>query len=231
MTLTIVRIHNELLGTYGDSGNADVLAFRAHLNGIPTKVLDISFKENLPKSADIYLMGGAEDSAQALSLIALKSEGALAQAVDSGALLLAICAGFQIIGESFTNAQGDIISGLGLLDVTTTPGKERFVGDIKIYSQLLKCELTGFENHGGATVLGNDAAAFGQVLVGHGNGDRITDGAVSGNVIGTYLHGPVLARNPEFADFLLHRLTGLKSMDYQDELAIEYAQWRRKMTK
>ena len=231
MTLTIVRIHNELLGTYGDRGNADVLAFRAHLNGIPAKVIDISFKESLPKSADIYLMGGAEDAAQALSLMALKSDGALAQAVDSGALLLAICAGFQIIGESFTNAQGDIISGLGLLDVTTTPGKDRFVGDIKIYSQLLDCELTGFENHGGATILGNDAAAFGQVLVGHGNGDRITDGAVSGNVIGTYLHGPVLARNPEFADFLLHRITGLKSIDYQDELATDYAQWRRKMTK
>lgn len=231
MTLTIVRIHNELLGTYGDRGNADVLAFRAHLNGIPTKVIDISFKESLPKGADIYLMGGAEDAAQALSLMALKSDGALAQAVDSGALLLAICAGFQIIGESFTNSAGDIISGLGLLDVTTTPGKERFVGDIKIYSKLLDCELTGFENHGGATVLGNDAVAFGQVLVGHGNGDRIADGAVSGNVIGTYLHGPVLARNPEFADFLLHRITGLKSIDYQDELAIEYAQWRRKMIK
>lgn len=228
--LSIIRIHNELLGTYGDRGNADVLAFRAHLNGIGTEIIDISYRDALPESGDIYLMGGAEDAAQSLSLMALKKSGALGRAIERGATLLAICAGFQIIGESFTNGQGDVISGLGLLDVATTPGKSRFVGDIKITSSILGCEFTGFENHGGATEIGSSVQPFGKVLVGHGNGYSGLDGAISGNVYGTYLHGPLLARNPEFADLLLSRVTKSEII-YVDELAIEYAQWRRKVTK
>ncbi len=229
--LSIVRIHNELLGTYGDRGNADVLAFRAHLNGVGAQVIDVSYNQPLPNSADIYLMGGAEDAAQSLSLHDLKSSGQLASAISNGAILLAICAGFQIIGESFINAQGEEISGLGLLEVTTRPGEPRCVGDIKIKSPLLDVELTGFENHGGVTTLGTGVTAFGQVIVGRGNGDGRTDGAYSGNVFGTYMHGPVLARNPELADLLLAKATGLASINYVDELAIEYAQWRRKVTK
>ncbi len=228
--LTIVRIHNELLGTYGDRGNADVLAFRAHLNGIGAEIVDVSFREKLPESADIYLMGGAEDAAQSLSLMALKETGSLSRAVERGATLLAICAGFQIIGESFTNGQGDVISGLGLLEVTTTPGKSRFVGDIKVASTILDCEFTGFENHGGATEIGSSVQPFGKVLVGNGNGYSNLDGAISGNIYGTYLHGPLLARNPEFADHLLTNATD-SEMKYSDDLAIEYAQWRRKVTK
>jgi len=228
--LSIVRIHNELLGTYGDRGNADVLAFRAHLNGIGAEVIDVSYREKLPESADIYLLGGAEDAAQSLSLMALKESGSLNRAVNHGATLLAICAGFQIIGQSFTNGQGDVIAGLGLLDVTTTPGKVRFVGDIKISSSLIDCEFTGFENHGGATEIGSSVQAFGKVLVGHGNGYSQLDGAVSGKVYGTYLHGPLLARNPEFADYLLAQATD-SEINYSDEIAQEYALWRRRVTK
>ena len=229
--LTIVRIHNELLGTYGDRGNADVLAFRAHLNGIAAEVVDISYLEILPKSADIYLMGGAEDAAQALSLTALEKGGALASAISQGATLLAIFAGFQIVGESFTDGQGQEISGLGLLNVRTSPGEKRFVGDIKVKASFLDCEFTGFENHGGRTLLGEGVQPFGHVLVGHGNGAESVDGAISGNVFGTYLHGPVLARNPEFADFLLAKTTGQSTINYVDELAVEYAHWRRSVTK
>lgn len=229
--LTIIRIHNELLGTYGDRGNADVLAFRAHLNGIPATVHDISFQEKLPKTADIYLMGGAEDAAQTLSLSALKADGHLVKAVAAGATLFAICAGFQIIGESFVNSQNEEVAGLGLLDVRTVPGTIRYVGDIKVASTIINCELTGFENHGGQTTLAAGVKSFGRVMVGHGNGDGIFDGAINGNVLGTYLHGPVLARNPELADYLLEQVTGNKSLDFQDDLADEYALWRRKVTK
>ncbi len=229
--LTIVRIHNELLGTYGDRGNSDVLAFRAERAGITATILDISYRDPMPASGDIYLLGGAEDAAQALSLAALKRDGTLARVAETGSVVLAICAGFQIIGSTCINGENEIVEGLGLLDVTTTPGKARSVGDIKIKSDLLAAELTGFENHGGLTTLGKSVKAFGSVVVGRGNGDGISDGAVKGNIFGTYLHGPVLARNPEFADFLLQRATGTDIPDVNDPLALEYATWRRLVTK
>lgn len=227
--LTIVRIHNELLGTYGDRGNAEVLAFRAHLNGLGAVVVDVSYRDPLPASGDIYLLGGAEDAAQLLSLKALSSDKNFATALDAGATLLAVCAGFQIIGKSFTNGAGETVPGLGLLDVATVPGDRRYVGDIKVHSQLMNADLTGFENHGGKTILGPTAQPFATVKVGFGNGDSGVDGAYKGNIFGTYLHGPVLARNPEFADFLLARVAGESAINAVDELALEYAAWRREV--
>ena len=226
--MKIVRIHNELLGTYGDRGNGDVLAYRAGLAGIPADVVDISYRDSIPHDGDIYLLGGAEDAAQILSCNALSS-GALHGAVEKGAVVLAICAGFQILGKSFY-ANGVEQRGLGLLNMRTVPGENRFVGDIKIHSDLLGIELTGFENHGGKTVLDAGTQPFGTVVVGHGNGDSGVDGAISGNIFGTYLHGPVLARNPEFADLLLSRAHGAP-VKVEDPLADSYAALRRRVVK
>jgi len=232
--LKIVRIHNELLGTYGDQGNADVLAFRAKARNIDAQIVDISFLDVLPTDGDIYLMGGAEDAAQLLSLEALQRDNNLQAALDHGAVLLAICAGFQIIGNSF-EASGKKVSGLGLLDVDSASGanigKKRFVGDTKIKSGVVGCELTGFENHAGYTILGAGVEPLGSVVVGHGNGDDKYDGAISGNIFGTYLHGPVLARNPEFADLMLSRALSEPLEPFSDPLATQYAEWRRKVTK
>ena len=226
--MKIVRIHNELLGTYGDRGNADVLAYRAGLAGLSTTVVDISYRDSIPHDGDIYLLGGAEDAAQILSCNALSS-GALHGAVEKGAVVLAICAGFQILGKSyFANSVEQ--RGLGLLNMTTVQGDQRYVGDIKVRSDLLGIDLTGFENHGGKTILGAGALPFGKVVVGHGNGDTGVDGAISGNIFGTYLHGPVLARNPEFADLLLSRAHGTP-VKVDDQLADEYAELRRKLVK
>jgi len=233
-SLKIVRIHNELLGTYGDQGNSDVLAFRAKARSIDARVIDVSYLDVLPTDGDIYLMGGAEDAAQLLSLEALERDNNLQLALDRGAVLLAVCAGFQIIGNSF-EASGKKVSGLGLLDVDsasgTNIGKKRFVGDIKIKSDVVGCELTGFENHASYTTLGAEVQPLGSVVVGHGNGDDKYDGAVSGNIFGTYLHGPVLARNPEFADLLLSRALGEPIGPFNDPLATQYAEWRRMVTK
>ena len=226
--MKIVRIHNELLGTYGDRGNADVLAYRAGLAGISTTVVDVSYRDLIPHDGDIYLLGGAEDAAQVLSCSALSS-GALHGAVEKGAVVLAICAGFQILGKTFY-ANGVEQRGLGLLNMTTVPGDKRYVGDIKIHSDLMGIELTGFENHGGKTILGPGTQPFGNVAVGHGNGDSGVDGAISGNIFGTYLHGPVLARNPEFADLLLSRAHGAP-VQVSDALADQYAKLRRLVVK
>ena len=224
--LSIIRIHNELLGTYGDRGNADVLAFRAAARGIKSEVVDISYREALPESGDIYLLGGAEDAAQVLSTEALMKSG-LKKAIDSGAVLLAICAGFQIIGNSYY-AHGAMCDGVGLLDMETVPGTRRYVGDIKVHSPWCESDITGFENHGGQTLLGKELSPFGSVISGFGNGDGQVDGAVDGNIFGTYMHGPVLARNPEFADLLLARATGKILEPFIDELANRYAEVRRK---
>ena len=229
-SIKIVRIHNELLGTYGDCGNADVLAFRAKFHGITTEIIDVSYLEKLPTNGNIYLLGGAEDAAQLLSLEAIRRDDVLPTAIEGGAVVLAVCAGFQIIGNSF-HASGKEVEGLGFLDVKSIPGKERFVGDIKVKSSILNMELTGFENHGGQSLLGEGVEPFGRVVTGHGNGDGKFDGAVLGNVFGTYMHGPVLARNPEFADLLLCRATGRKYQTIEDPLASQYAAWRRKVTK
>lgn len=229
--IRIVRIHNELLGTYGDQGNAEVLEFRAKFHGITANIIDVSYNDDLPTNGDIYLLGGAEDAAQLLSLEALlrgDNLSTLQMAIERGAVILAVCAGFQIIGNRFA-ANGQEVDGLGLLDVVSVPGEKRMVGDIKTTSTVLGFELTGFENHMGRTILGPTAQAFGKVVTGHGNGDSKYDGAVTGNIFGTYMHGPILARNPEFADLLLTRATGRKYAQITDPLAAKYATWRRKV--
>jgi len=203
--LRIIRIHNELLGTYGDQGNAEVLAFRAKHLGIDPTIIDISYDQSIPRDGDIYLLGGAENAAQLLSLEAMKRDNALKDAVTDGAVLLAVCAGFQIIGNTFW-AGDKRVDGLGLLDVETNAGtSERCVGDVKAHSDIFNLDLIGFENHAGRTILGPSVDPFATVSSGYGNGDGKTDGAVRGNIIGTYMHGPILARTPALADLLIAR--------------------------
>lgn len=231
MKINVVRIHNELLGTYGDKGNAEVLEFRGRYLGITANIVDISYKEAIPTNGDIYLLGGAEDAAQILSIEALKrDEETINLVLERGAVFLAVCAGFQLLGNTFY-ADGKELRGLGLLDVDSIPGDKRFVGDIKTELTGMDIELTGFENHAGKTILGSGSTPLGKVKVGHGNGDGKFDGAVNGNIFGTYLHGPILARNPEFADLLLNRAVGRKFTTFEDPIATRYAVWRRKATK
>ena len=228
--LEIIRIHNELLGTYGDRGNADVLKYRAGLGKVKARITDISYLDPLPANGDIYLLGGAEDAAQLLSLTALRKGSILSRAADKGAVILAICAGFQIIGTKYVTRDVET-AGLGLLDVITTPGEKRLVGDIAVQPSLFDVPMTGFENHSSITTLGKDVEPFGKVMLGNGNGVASFDGAINGNVFGTYLHGPVLARNPEFADLLLERAIGEPLIGVEDALAERYALWRRKVAK
>jgi CobQ-like glutamine amidotransferase family enzyme len=231
MKIDVVRIHNELLGTYGDKGNAEVLEFRGRYLGITANIIDVSYKDSIPTNGDIYLLGGAEDAAQILSIEALKrDEETINLVLERGAVFLAVCAGFQLLGNTFY-ADGRELKGLGLLDVDSIPGDKRYVGDIKTEFTGMGFELNGFENHGGKTILGPNASPLGKVRTGHGNGDGKYDGAINGNIFGTYLHGPILARNPEFADLLLNRAVGRKFTTFEDPIAMKYAAWRRRVTK
>lgn len=213
-SITIVSLFPTLLGTYGDGGNVLALRHRAQARGIGVDVVLVEPGDAVPRSADIYVMGGGEDTAQVAAARGLRAEGGLAAAVESGAALLAICAGYQLIGSEFPDARGVPSQGLELLDVTTTRLPQRAVGELAAdpsESALAGLgdlpRMTGYENHAGATHVGPGAQPLGRVLSGVGNGDG-TEGAWSGHVIGTYLHGPALARNPWIADRLLSWATG-----------------------
>lgn len=216
--LVLALVYPTVLGLYGDRGNALVLAHRARARGVPAEVVVVDPGDAVPRSADVYLLGGGEDLAQARAAELLREDGGLADAVRRGAPVLAVCAGYQILGHRFPVAGGDV-DGLGLLDVTTVPGSPRAVGELAAAAVGLPLPtLTGYENHGGRTQLGDDVTPLGRVLTGVGNGATAgTDGCVQGRVIGTYLHGPCLARNPALADLLLQWATGATELPPLDD--------------
>lgn len=213
----VVLVYQSLLGIYGDRGNATVLARRLAWRGFDARLTVVEPGEPLPDTGAVYLLGGGEDAAQISAVRALRADGGLHRAVDRGAAVLAVCAGYQIVGRSFTVADGTagedtVVEGLGLLDVTTTRGPVRAVGEVLSRWDGGASDddqwLTGFENHGGYTVLGPDARPLARVEVGVGNCGDGTEGAVAGTVVGTYPHGPVLARNPALADHVLSLAVG-----------------------
>lgn len=203
----IVLVFQSLLGIYGDRGNAQVLLKRLSWRGFDPVLTIVEPGDHLPDTGKVYLLGGGEDAAQVSAVRALQTDGGLQRAVNRGAAVFAVCAGYQIIGRSFTvGADDDVMEGLGLLDVTTTRGPVRAVGEILSRWDDRDGDeqwLTGFENHGGYTRLGPQARPLARVEIGIGNCDDGTEGAVTGTVIGTYPHGPVLARNPALADHVL----------------------------
>ncbi len=214
-TVAIALLFPDLLGTYGDSGNAVILVQRLRWRGFESEVLTVRSGEPVPTGCQIYVVGGGEDLPQSLAarqLGAGNESGVLHRAVDSGAVVLAVCAGLQIIGRSFVGPDGLEAAGLGLLDCTTAQGRgPRAVGEIIVdpVEDLGLPTLTGYENHAGVTTVGPEASPLGWVRHGRGNNDGSgADGAWRGRVLGTYLHGPVLARNPALADRLLSWAVG-----------------------
>jgi lipid II isoglutaminyl synthase (glutamine-hydrolysing) len=199
----------DVLGTYGDSGNATVLCKRLEWRGIDAVVVPLPLGEPVPSSLEVYLLGGGEDDAQALAADHLRKDPGMQRAAERGAVVVGVCAGLQVLGRGFTTSDGVEHCGLGLLDVTTKPGERRSVGEVVVEpdQRFGVRPLTGFENHQGVTTVGPDSVPLGRVLRGTGNGDQ-TEGAVRGHVLATYLHGPVLARNPDLADLILSWAVG-----------------------
>ncbi|ODQ94343.1 type 1 glutamine amidotransferase [Mycolicibacterium holsaticum] len=214
MTESRVRIGlvlPDVMGTYGDGGNAVVLRERLRLRGFDVEIVEITLADPVPAELDLYTLGGAEDYAQRLATKHLLRYPGLQQAVSRGAPVVAICAAIQVLGHWYETSSGERVEGVGLLDVTTSPQATRTIGEVVSQPLLpeLSERLTGFENHRGGTVLGSSARPLARVVSGAGNrdGDGI-DGAVQGSVVATYLHGPCLARNPQLADYLLSRVVG-----------------------
>ncbi|UBI07164.1 glutamine amidotransferase [Corynebacterium falsenii] len=244
-TLHIGLILPDVLGTYGDDGNALVLRQRARMRGLDAEIVPVTLGTAVPEQLDVYTVGGGEDTAQILAAEHLINDGGIVRAVNAGRPVLAICAGLQVFGESF-RASGRMVDGLGLLDATTSALKERMIGEIasqpngggegygadshvspsvrRVLDALTE-PLTGFANHMGATILGSEARPLGTLTRGTGNTDEHgaataglsgaeverqvkAEGVIQGSVIATYMHGPVLARNPQLADALLAEAMG-----------------------
>lgn len=213
MTESVLRIAlvlPDLMGTYGDRGNALVLAKRLTWRGVTNEILTVlSSAEAVPDSCDIYLIGGGEDVAQHAAVRFLSRGRGLQRAAQAGAPVLGICGGLQVLGTGFRTGDGSWYEGLGLIDVVTEPGSCRAIGEVAAESVIDGVGLlTGFENHLGRTRIGADTRPLGRLVHGIGNGHDSAEGAVSGHIVCTYLHGPVLARNPVLADTMLEWAVG-----------------------
>jgi lipid II isoglutaminyl synthase (glutamine-hydrolysing) len=221
--LRLVWVYPDLLSTYGDRGNLLVLERRARLRGIAAQSVSVNSDQRVPPGGDIYLMGGGEDLPQILAARRLRADGGLRAAAASGAVIFAVCAGYQLLGTEFGGEDGQPLPGLGLLDIRSGRGERRSVGEIlaDVDPALGIPRLTGFENHQGVTHVGPGTRPLSRTIRGVGNGDG-TEGAYAGRVLGTYLHGPALVRNPALADLLLGWAAGpLRPVAAQDE---EWAQ-------
>ncbi|MGW5751963.1 type 1 glutamine amidotransferase [Nocardia rhamnosiphila] len=214
-TVRIGLVLPDVMGTYGDGGNALVLRQRLRLRDIDAEIVEITLPDPVPDSLDIYTLGGAEDSAQRLATRHLLRYPGLQNAAGLGAPVLAICAAIQVLGRWYETSSGERVEGVGLLDATTSPQQTRAIGEVTTNPLLtgLSAPLTGFENHRGGTTLGPDATGLARVTrgIGNGVGDGL-EGVVQGSVLGTYMHGPALARNPELADHLLCQALGVDSL-------------------
>jgi CobQ-like glutamine amidotransferase family enzyme len=201
--LKVATIYPELLGTYGDGGNALVVVQRARERHYEAELLEVRLGEDLP-DADIYVLGGGEDGPQRQATDALRRDGSLADRHGEGAVIFAVCAGLQILGTSFEVEGGNSYQGVGLVELETRRGEKRRVGNFR--SDVAGRALVGFENHGGVSTLG-EVGTLGQVRVGFGN-DGHGDGFRAPRLFGTYAHGPVLAINPWLADAVLAEALG-----------------------
>lgn len=206
----IVSVYPELLGTYGDGGNVVVLERRLAWRGVAVEVVTTRVRDPLPEDGDLYVLGGSEDVHQLTALEALRA-GPLAAAVARGAHVLGVCAGLQLLGTAIDTPQRRY-EGLGLIDLATAPLATRVVGEVVAEAEDDGSlpPITGFANHQGGTRLGPGVRPLGRVVHGRGNDGEPSapEGAVEDRVVTTYLHGPVLARNPALADWLLARVLG-----------------------
>jgi len=205
MDLRIAHLYAHFLNIYGDRGNIIALAQRARWRGIDVAIDAIDVGDCLdPERYDFYFIGGGQDKQQQIIAEDLVKRGdALKAAVASGAVIVSVCGGYQLLGHYYRPHAGPELRGISLLDAYTVAGNRRMIGNVLV-RRPDGSTLVGFENHSGKTYLGPDLSPLGKVAVGNGNnGEDGCEGAAHGHVYGTYLHGSLLPKNPAFADELL----------------------------
>ena len=205
-TIKILQLYPRDMNIYGDWGNALVLQRRAQWHGYNVELLEYNPGDTFPADIDIVVGGGGQDSGQQIikdDLQKLKPQ--LQKLADDNVPMLVVCGLYQLFGHKFTLHSGDIIKGIGVLDIETIGGSERMIGNIHTYSEEFG-DIVGYENHSGATIIGESTDALAKVIIGAGNNlSEGHEGAQYKNVIGTYLHGSLLPKNPNIADWLIEK--------------------------
>jgi CobQ-like glutamine amidotransferase family enzyme len=217
---TVGWLYPDLMNIYGDRGNILTLLKRAEWRGFEPQLVELGRGTTKQMDeVDIFFFGGGQDREQALvyeDLLEFK-QPPLEQAVANGAGILAVCGGYQLLGHYYQTAEGERYPGIGMIDVRTEAGKKRFIGDVVVETEIETLDpktLVGFENHSGRTFLGPKAKPLGTVRLGHGNnGADKLEGLVQGTVVGTYMHGSLLPKNPHLADYLIRSALSRRGVD------------------
>jgi lipid II isoglutaminyl synthase (glutamine-hydrolysing) len=212
--MKLVHLYPREMNIYGDTGNVLVLRQRLRWRGLPVEVVPVNVGDPIPSDVDVLLGGGGQDAAQGEIGADFAARGAQLRAMaDDGVVMLTICGAYQLLGHEFITQDGRRIPGVGVLDVITRGQAERLIGN-NFVDTVDTGRLVGYENHSGMTELGAGVRPLGTTGHGRGNNGRDhTEGAVRDNVFGTYLHGPVLAKSPRFADELLRRARSRRGLD------------------
>jgi CobQ-like glutamine amidotransferase family enzyme len=206
VNIRVGHLYPDYLNIYADRGNIAVFARRASWRGHELQVDAIGMDDPIvPGAHDLYYVGGGQDREQLLVAENLAGKARpLIEAVQDGAALLAVCGGYQLLGRGYKGFHGEDMPGVGLLPLETVAGERRMIGDVLLDTEL--GPVAGFENHAGRTYLDEGAEPLGRVVSGFGNdGESGYEGCRLGRAIGTYLHGPLLPRNPHLADWLLEQ--------------------------
>lgn len=212
--LNILELYPKDMNIYGDSGNVLVLKKRAEKRNISVNILSYNIGDSFPKNVDIVVAGGGQDSGQEkVNKDLLKIKDKLKKLVENYTPMLLICGSYQLFGNYFRTNEGKVLKGIGILNAYTEATNERMVGNI-ITESVPFGEIIGYENHSGKTTLEGDTLPLGLVKLGAGNnGEDSTEGARYKNVVGTYLHGSLLPKNPRIADFLISEAMAKKYPD------------------
>lgn len=206
MEINICHLYPDLLNVYGDIGNILILKYRAEKRGIKVNIFNVSLNDMFSKEKyDIVLFGGGQDYEQ--SIVSKDLNGtkrlALREYIENGRVVIAICGGYQLLGNYYTTPLGEKLKGLELLNIYTEGGGTRFIGNTVIHNEIFNETYVGFENHSGRTYIG-DLKPLGKVINGYGNnGEDGFEGCIYKNVYCTYFHGSLLSKNPELSDRIL----------------------------
>lgn len=221
LPVTICHLYPDMMNLYGDRGNILTLEQRCRWHGLEPTVAYVSVGEKVDFTQfDLICIGGGQDREQKLicrDFEQVKGQ-ALQEAVEDGVGLLAVCGGYQLMGQYYTTGAGERLPGLSIFDVWTEAGTTRMIGNVVMETSLFGPlrTLVGFENHSGRTFLGPQATALGRVQKGNGNnGSDRTEGVVYKNSIGTYLHGSMLPKNPFLTDWLINRAVKRRYSSFQ----------------
>lgn len=205
MEITIAHLYPDLLNLYGDKGNITTLKRRLESRNITAHIKEYELGDEIDfEKTDIIFIGGGSDREQKLVCERLcEFKDKLTAYAENGGVIVAVCGGYQLLGKYY-KLNSETINGVGLLDIYTEQGKNRLIGNIVLESELIGGTIVGFENHGGRTYIGKHRP-LGKVIYGYGNNENdLCEGVIYKNVIATYLHGPLLPKNPKLADYILN---------------------------